>query len=142
MTVDTTKPLVQLNGVELSLTAKTPALVVRWTAQDRNFNKRPITISYAETIEGPWVPLARNVENTGRLEVPLTPAIPHAMLLRVEAVDAAENMGLAQTQAALQLNLPWITASGAQEAGMPRLLPAPPAVAPNPTARLVDVDTN
>jgi len=122
--VDTTKPVVQLSGVELSLTPRVPALVIRWNAQDRNFNKRPITISYAETPEGPWVPLAANIENTGRHELPLTMNIPHRMLLRIEAVDVAGNVGQAQTKEPICLELPWSTAQAAED--RPTVLPPTP----------------
>lgn len=84
VTVDATPPVVQLAGVELSLTSREPALVVRWKAQDRNFNRKPITVSYAEQAEGPWVPLATGIDNTGRLELPVPANLPKRLYLRVE----------------------------------------------------------
>jgi hypothetical protein len=124
--VDTTKPVVQLSGVELSLTPKIPTLVIRWSAQDRNFNRRPITISYSETSDGPWVPLAANIENTGRHEIPLTATIPHRMLLRIEAVDVAGNVGLAQTAEPIRLDLPWSAPTSRED--KPSLVPSTPEV--------------
>jgi hypothetical protein len=136
VTVDTTKPVVLITGVELSLTSRIPALVIRWNAQDRNFNKRPITISYAESPDGPWMPLASGLENTGRHEIPLSQAIPHRMLLRVEAIDGANNIGSAQTREPIRLELPWSVAErqteGQHEQPAPRTMdlirPAPSVV--------------
>src|SRR5262249_18265361 len=42
VTVDTTKPTVQLHGVELSLTTRPQGLVIRWSAYDENLGPRPI----------------------------------------------------------------------------------------------------
>jgi hypothetical protein len=130
--------VVQLNGVELSLTPKTPILVIRWSAQDRNFNKRPITISYAEATEGPWVPLAANIENTGRHEIPLTMNMPHRMLLRIEAVDVAGNVGQAQTKEPIRLELPWSSAQ-ATEDKPPVLPPTPEAPRAAPSVQVTTV---
>jgi hypothetical protein len=145
VTVDTTKPEVQLNGVELNLTSKTPDLVVRWTARDKCFNKRPITLSMAERAEGPWTPLAAGIENTGHYEIPLTPATPRSMYLRVEAVDLAGNVGMAQTPCPVRLEFPWQTTSATipthVEVAKP---PAPPhsVEMPQPPISVVNIEVH
>jgi hypothetical protein len=98
VTVDTTKPTVSLTGVELNLTSKVPNLIVRWTAKDRNFGPRPVSLSYAESADGPWLPLAMNVENSGRYEGPVPANLPKRAFLRIEAVDLVGNTGSAQTE--------------------------------------------
>jgi hypothetical protein len=149
VTVDTTRPVVQLQGVDLNLTAKTPTLVIRWHAQDCNFYKRPITISYAEHVEGPWVPLAAGVENTGRFETPSLASLPRFFYVRVEAVDTAGNCGSAQTANQVRLELPWQPTSApapvvsTQEAAPALLPPPPPAVSmARPTVAITNVDGN
>ncbi len=138
VTVDATPPVVQLAGVELSLTSREPALVVRWKAQDRNFNRKPITVSYAEQAEGPWVPLATGIDNTGRLELPVPANLPKRLYLRVEAQDVAGNVGRAQTPAPIQL--PWAgslpTVPGTET---PRL-PPPPNPEARPQVSIISVD--
>jgi hypothetical protein len=119
VTVDATKPVVSLTGVELNLTSKAPNLIVRWTAKDRNFGPRPITVSYAERPEGPWMPLATNVENSGRYECAIPANLPKRALLRVEAVDLVGNTGSAQTDRVVRLD--FAAASSAVN-----LLPVPP----------------
>jgi hypothetical protein len=119
VTVDATRPVVSLTGVELNLASKAPNLIVRWTAKDRNFGPRPITLSCAERPEGPWVPLATNVENSGRYECAIPANLPKRALLRVEAVDLVGNTGSAQTDRVVRLD--FASASSAVN-----LLPVPP----------------
>lgn len=105
--VDTTKPTIEMLGVDLSLTSKSPGLVVRWKAADRNFGPRPITISYAETTEGPWIPLGTNINNSGRHEIPVPAHMPRKMLVRIDATDVAGNVGSVQTPQPIRIELPW-----------------------------------
>jgi len=144
VTVDTTKPEVQLNGVELSLISKTPGLVIRWTAKDKSFNKRPITLSMAEHVDGPWTPLAAGIENTGRFEMPVNVNLPHCMYLRVEAADLAGNLGFAQTPNPIHLEMPWQTASAAPQVQLdvvrPLMPPPPPIDSSRPQVSIINVD--
>lgn len=140
--VDTTKPVVELQGVDLSLTSKAPGLVVRWKATDKNFGPRPITIAYAENADGPWIPLAAGVANSGRHEIPVPAHLPRKMLVRLEAADVVGNAGSAQTAQAIRVELPWPpTPSGATAEANP-LKPVPLPVAPpppQPSISVVDV---
>ena len=40
-------------------------LVIDYNCADENLHDRPITLSYSETQNGPWVPLATSLKNTG-----------------------------------------------------------------------------
>jgi hypothetical protein len=95
--VDLTKPDVQLLGAELNIMSKTPSLVIRWTAKDRNLGPRPITLLYAERMEGPWTPIAANLENNGRYDWNMPGCVPPSVFVRVQAVDLMGNTGMAQT---------------------------------------------
>lgn len=94
--VDLTKPFVQLLNAEIAQ-AKTPGLIVRWNAKDRNFGPQPITVLYAERSEGPWRPLAANLENSGRYEGTLPPHQGDEVYLRVQAADLMGNVSTSQT---------------------------------------------
>jgi hypothetical protein len=137
VTIDTLKPVVQLLGVEMSLTAKSPSLVVRWLATDKNFGKRPMTISYAEQPEGPWLPLATGLENNGRCELPVTTHLPHRTYLRVEATDLAGNSGTSQTVNPLRLD---VYVSGAIVAPVAAVPEAPRPTMPAPTVNILGVE--
>lgn len=110
--VDLTRPVVNLEGVEISLMAKSPALVIRWNATDRNFASRPITIMIADQATGPWTAIASGLENTGRYEWQ-PPGAPRRAYLRVEAVDQAGNVGAADTCAPIRIDIPWTTSASA-----------------------------
>jgi hypothetical protein len=121
VTVDVTKPVVQLQGIDLSLTSKPPALVIRWAARDRNFGPRPVSICYAEKADGPWITLVANVPNSGRYELPIPAGLPQNLFFRVEATDVAGNVGLAQTTQIVHVEP---VAGG--ESSRVTLLPPPP----------------
>jgi hypothetical protein len=130
--VDTTRPVVKMLGTEMDESAKSPTLVLRWSAQDRNFGPRPMTLCYAEKLEGPWTTLAANVENTGHYEWVLPPLAPVGVYLRIQATDLMGNVGLAQT--VHKLLLPQIQVVSAempvQPAGATGEQAAPPAPGP------------
>jgi hypothetical protein len=109
--VDYTRPVVQLLGAELNLTARVPTLVLRWSATDKNLGPRPITLSCSEQAEGPWTPIAANLDNSGRYEWVLPPGIPAALHVRVQAADLMGNLGNAQTSTPLHLPRPQAAAS-------------------------------
>lgn len=95
--VDFTKPVVQLLSTESNNLAQAPALTLRWKATDRNLGPRPITLLYAERPEGPWVPLAANLENSGHYQWVPPAHVPAEVCVRVQATDLMGNIGLAQS---------------------------------------------
>jgi hypothetical protein len=95
--VDLTPPLVHLTGVSAKCTAKAQNVVIRWTASDKNLSPRPIALSYAMKAEGPWMPIATHLENTGRYEWPLPADVPARFVIRVDATDVVGNIGSDQT---------------------------------------------
>ncbi len=108
--VDRTKPVVQLIGVDMNAEEKTPTLVVRWNAKDRNFGARPITLLYSERPEGPWFPFAATLENNGHYEWVMPPCAPANLCVRAMAIDLMGNVGMAQTTT---LHLPGRSTSSA-----------------------------
>jgi hypothetical protein len=142
VSVDTTPPAVTLSGVELNLTSKTPSLIVRWTAKDKNFGPRPVTLSFAPAAEGPWTLLAGNVENTGRYEWPLSSALPATMYVRVQAADLNGNVGMALTENPIRLDGYTVRADAAPEPARPAAAPTPAIDPARPSATILDVEPN
>ena len=141
VSVNTTPPAVTLAGVEMSLTSKTPSLIIRWTAKDRNFGPRPVTLSYATTADGPWTLLAANVENNGRFEWPLpTTNLPSAMYVRVQAADNNGNVGFAQTENPIHLDTYTAKAELPPEPARPATPPPPAADPARPSATILNVE--
>jgi hypothetical protein len=110
--VDTMRPVVKMLGTEMDESARKPTLVLRWSAQDKNFGPRPMTLSYAEKAAGPWTTLAANVENSGHYEWRLPAQVPLGIYLRIQATDLMGNVGLAQT--AHKLLLPQVQTASAE----------------------------
>jgi hypothetical protein len=103
--VDTTKPVVKLLDTQISAGRDGQLLSIRWKASDNNLGPRPITVSYAEQAAGPWIIIATNVENTGVYVWQLPAGVPPRILIRVEAVDLVGNVGMAQVQEPVLLDL-------------------------------------
>jgi hypothetical protein len=131
--VDMTKPVVQVLGAELNVAASRPSLVVRWSAKDPHMGPRPVSLFYADRPEGPWLPIAANVENNGRYEWNMPSWVPATVYIRVQATDMMGNVGTAQTTT---LHLPGRSASGNSSArleSIPATLPPLGQLPPAPT---------
>jgi len=100
--VDLTKPYAQLREIEPVGTNGT--VDIRWTASDKNLGPEPISLFYAPSREGPWLPVATNVRNEGVYHW----AFPHSgisqFVLRLECTDLAGNMTRCETQAPVMLD--------------------------------------
>jgi hypothetical protein len=99
--VDVTAPTVRLLGCETDKDSKERHMTILWRATDKNLAPKPITISYAASPEGPWTPVVRRIDNSGRYVWAIPADVPHHFLVRVEAKDLAGNVGMAQTPKAL-----------------------------------------
>ena len=103
--VDLTKPKVQLLGVEVGKGIDQGKLTITWSASDKNLDPRPITLSYAEKLDGPWIPIASGEANTGRYVWQMPNEVPHEFFVRVDAVDLARNVGTATAQQTVKVDL-------------------------------------
>jgi hypothetical protein len=103
--VDLTKPTVSLTSAEPGVSGRTPSLTIRWTATDKNLATRPITLSWSEQADGPWTPIAANLENTGHYVWQLAPSSPRRLLVRVEASDLVGNVGYAQLEKPVMIDM-------------------------------------
>jgi len=99
--VDTTKPTVNVLGVEVGRGPDMGTLTVRWTANDLHMAASPITISYVDAATGAtgqWQPMTPTpIPNDGRFTWRIPEGLPPQILVRVEAVDQAGNVGAADT---------------------------------------------
>jgi hypothetical protein len=76
------------------------SLVIEYSATDDHFGDRPISFSWAPNPNGPWQPISQGARNNSRYVWTPDPGLPDRVYLRIEAVDAAGNVG------ANQLDLP------------------------------------
>jgi hypothetical protein len=112
--VDVTKPVVQLVKIIVGRGPDLGKMTIAWRATDKNLGDRPITLSYAESSDGPWTIIAEKLENTGRYVWKMPENKPYQFLVRAEAVDKAGNVGAAVTaeKVAVDLSLPKVQIIG------------------------------
>jgi len=112
--IDRTKPEVRLEGAKVGSGPEGNTLTINWTARDQFMRPQPITISYCERLGDEWKPIARDLENSGRYVWKLPQDAPPRLFVRVEAVDRAGNIGTADTQeeVIVDLKVPRITNVG------------------------------
>jgi hypothetical protein len=93
--VDTTSPQLKMNEpkVRANGTPNQGALVdIAWQATDKNLAPAPITLEYAEKVDGPWRIIAEKIDNTGKYTWAVPPTEPYSFYVRVKAVDRAGNL--------------------------------------------------
>jgi hypothetical protein len=103
--VDLTKPAVRLGSIDVGRGTETGRLTINWTATDKNLGPQPITLSYAQQVSGPWLPIASKIENSGRYVWQMPPDVPYQFLVRVEAIDLAGNAGKDETTKLVSVDL-------------------------------------
>ncbi len=106
--VDLTPPVVRLLSVDVGRGTETGNQTIVYSATDENMERQPITISYASAAEetkGPWIVLAERLENKGRYVWRMPPDVPYKILIKVEAVDKAGNVGSAETTNPVNVDL-------------------------------------
>jgi hypothetical protein len=103
--VDLTRPVVQLQEMTASaLPGGGQNVSIRWKATDKNIARQAISLYYSEREDGPWKPIATNLENSGSYNWQLPANMPAQFLVRVEAVDMAGNLGRAQSPRPIMLD--------------------------------------
>jgi hypothetical protein len=95
--IDTTLPIAKLFQ-PIADPQQPDQVLLRWIAQDKNLIPAPICLEYAEKADGPWQPIATDLENSGRYSWKLSPAVPVQVYLRVRVSDKAGNVSVGVTQ--------------------------------------------
>jgi hypothetical protein len=94
--VDLTKPVARLVNVEAGFDNAGRTTKIAWTASDKNLQSRPAKLSYAEHADGPWLPIAADLENTGTYTWRMPENLMGTYFVRIEAIDLAGNVGADQ----------------------------------------------
>jgi hypothetical protein len=97
--VDLTKPAMELTEIApaANYNNKVQQVSIKWKASDKNLDRSPISLYYAEREEGPWKTIATGLSNTGHHVWQVPADAPARFLVRGEAVDLAGNVGRAQS---------------------------------------------
>ncbi len=102
--VDKTSPVAQLVSATYGEGTRAGRLIIRWSAEDLNLERRPITLLFSESPDGPWTIIASSLPNDGEYAWPADPQLPPRVYLRLEARDQAGNVGTDQTDQAIRID--------------------------------------
>jgi hypothetical protein len=119
--LDATKPLAKLYMPQED-PARPNALILAWTAWDRNLAPAPVVLEWAERKEGPWTPinleaLANNLPEqpgaapdkqntpTGHYSWAIPDKMPPKVFLRLSVKDTAGNEAVAETREPVLIDL-------------------------------------
>jgi hypothetical protein len=102
--VDTTSPLVKLAPPQPD-PHRHNALLLQWNCSDDDLALNPITLQWAERLDGPWQNIAADLANINHYTWQLAPGMPYRVYLRVLARDMAGNIGVDETPEAVLVDL-------------------------------------
>jgi hypothetical protein len=95
--IDEEPPQVELLGVDRDDAAQPAALVIRYAARDAMLAPRSARLLYSPNPDGPWATIAADLEPQGEYRWQPGRSVPARVFLRVEASDAAGNLGSGST---------------------------------------------
>ena len=66
---------------------------MRYSCEEAHLMKRPIALSFSDSVDGPWTTIAAGLRNEGEYVWPGDPELPRQIFLRIDAKDNAGNVG-------------------------------------------------
>lgn len=90
--VDTTKPAAQLLAVRTGSGEDSNAILVSWTASDKNLKPEPVDLYYSAQKDGNWQSIARGIPNTGNYRWVMPKGIGPEIYVRMDVCDRAGNV--------------------------------------------------
>jgi hypothetical protein len=91
--VDKTEPKVRISSAQYGQGDRTGSLVIGYEASDENLMKRPVSLAFSDSVEGPWTTIAAGLRNDGMYVWPADPNMPRQIYLRIDVKDQAGNVG-------------------------------------------------
>ena len=119
--VDDRPPDVELISVDRDESGPADALVIRYAARDPLLPSNSVRLLYSPNAEGPWATIVSGAANEGSHRWEPSRTVPARVHLRVEAIDAAGNKGIAVGDEAVSVAP---TRFGGRLGGL-RILPTP-----------------
>ena len=83
------------------------ALLIRWTATDRNLGPTPILLEWSDRKDGQWQAIgsAEGLPNRGEYLWQVPPHVPAQVYFRLSVRDTAGNVGVAETSEKVTIDL-------------------------------------
>ena len=91
--IDVTKPSSRIKSAVAGTGSQAGELLIDWEAADDRLLPRPVALSFAERIEGPWTPIASGLPNDGHYAWRLDNRVPERLYLKLDVRDEAGNVG-------------------------------------------------
>lgn len=91
--VDSERPAAKITRAVYGEGSEAGMLVIDYNCSDSNLHDHPVTLSYSETRNGPWITIATSLKNDGRYVWKADPNLPGTVFLRLEVLDRAGNVG-------------------------------------------------
>ncbi len=107
--VDVTKPQLTLTRAEQGQGYLADRMEIAWSVGEEDLADRPIDLFYSNRREGPWIPIANGLDNTGQYAWRLQRHLPDFMYIRIQARDRAGNISSAVSPQPVGINLPQST---------------------------------
>jgi hypothetical protein len=121
--VDVTRPEISWLNADVGRGQDLGKLFITWKATDKNLDREPVKLYYAENIGGQWIPITQSssLPNTGRYDWTMPPNVPVKFFVRIEVTDKAKNVATLDTTkpAIVDLKIPKGLILDAQSVGRP-----------------------
>jgi hypothetical protein len=91
--VDKQTPVVRITGARYGEGDRVGSLVIQYECADENLMTRPVSLSFSESLQGPWTTIVAGLRNDGDYVWPADPQLPPQLFLRIDAKDKAGNVG-------------------------------------------------
>lgn len=99
--VDDEPPTVELIEAVRAKPGEPVGMVIRYTAHDQMLVPKSVRLSFAPQADGPWTTIAEGLDTQGEYRWQPARTTPAKVHVRVEAADAAGNVGVAMTSGAV-----------------------------------------
>ncbi len=94
--IDLTPPQTRITSARLGTGSQVGFLDIDFVATDQNLPDKPIRLSYAERLEGPWMPIAEPLPNSGFHRWRIPEKVTDWIYLKIDVSDQAGNKTSAQ----------------------------------------------
>lgn len=91
--IDTTAPEVRLESVMPGVGEEAGLISLRWTVRDKNLKPDAVELSWSNSPEGPWLPIAKGLRAEGQYRWPVPREAGNRTFLKLESSDMAGNVG-------------------------------------------------
>jgi hypothetical protein len=104
--VDDEPPMVELIEAARAKPGEPVGMVIRYAAHDQMLVPKSVRLSYAPQVDGPWTTIAEGLDTQSEYRWQPARTTPAKVHVRVEAADAAGNVGFATTSGPVLVSTP------------------------------------